>query len=93
MKLWIPPAVERVTMLARDGTVLLYKKGRKRRKIRGDARLILGFARAHNTATSEFLRDYERSCRRKKNGGLKNLKKYLAKAKRKGMKTFRRTVR
>lgn len=65
------------------------KKRRVSRRWRGADKALRRLSRAQQTASTEFLGRHDRSNRKKKNGGLRDVTKNLRKASRKGFKKLR----
>ena len=73
-------------------TTVVYEKKRKRRissRWRTLDKAIRKISRAQQTASSEFLNRHERSNRKKKNGGMRDLVKNFSKSQRKGRKKLK----
>lgn len=81
--------------LSADGTVTRIKLGgaKRKRKVskqwRSMDKMLRRMSRAQETAAGEFRRRHERSNRRKKNGGIRDLSKNVRRAQRKGIKKLK----
>lgn len=91
-------SVRRITILTRDAAggfspVVLFKKGRKKKKstalIRPVERLTRSLAEASDTATSNYLRRHKKANRKRRDGWVRDFPSNLVRAASKGAREIR----
>ena len=93
----LPKSVRRVYVVGDDQAVCVYKKKRKKKKesklIRPLGKMIRRMSLAQRDSSTEYLRRFDRSRAKKRNGWIRDHSKNQSKAMRKGFKQLKKIAK